>query len=358
MVQGAVRLNFKAQPGGTVVALKSGNANAEVDSYVEVPAGSRYGYFDIFTAQVAATTKVTIFAKRGTKLWQKELTLTPPVANAPKVASVKVEPGEVVAGAEAKVTVTLDKAAPAGGAKVTFASGNPAAKIPAEATVPAGQNAVSVQVTTNKAIAYGETATLTASTNGTKGDAKLVIKPEANTVKSISILGDPGFPGDTMKGFVTLSRNAGPGETVNLTFSVGVAAVAVPIKGEINTGEFAFVLPNADKVTVTAKLGTSEVVKTIAIKAGAVLDSVTPSVAVTEEVEPGQTIELTVKLSAPAEKDLTVAMEGAPAAVFTKGDGTVKVTAKVPAEPGAEFKVEATYGGKSIPLTWKVKAAA
>jgi hypothetical protein len=75
------------------------------------------------------------------------ITVSPP--SAPSPIDLTVQPGSVTGGAPATAILTLNRAAPAGGAVATLSSTHPAiASVPASVTVSAGARTVSFPVTT------------------------------------------------------------------------------------------------------------------------------------------------------------------------------------------------------------------
>ena len=65
------------------------------------------------------------------------------------LAGVSLDPTTVLGGVSSTGTVTLDVAAPAGGALVALSSDNAAAQVPASVTVLEGQTTATFQVTTS-----------------------------------------------------------------------------------------------------------------------------------------------------------------------------------------------------------------
>lgn len=69
-------------------------------------------------------------------------------ATTPSVAAIQIAPGVVRGGAPATATITLDSAAPAGGATITLSSSDRRVQPPATITVPAGAVQVAASLTT------------------------------------------------------------------------------------------------------------------------------------------------------------------------------------------------------------------
>jgi hypothetical protein len=103
---------------------------------------------------------------------------TPGVCGTPatlSVASLALNPASVTGGSSSVGTVTLNMAAPSGGAGVFLSSSNAAATVPQSVVVPAGQTSASFTATTS-AVSASTSATITASLGGSK-TAVLTITP-------------------------------------------------------------------------------------------------------------------------------------------------------------------------------------
>ena len=170
---GTVTLNTAAPAGGLVVGLASSNTEvATVPSTVTVPAGSTTANFTITSKAVSSSTNVTITGTfNGTKT--ATLTVTPFLVN-----SVSISPSSLTGGStNATGTVTLNVAAPSGGATVALASSTSAATVPSTVTVPSGSTTANFTITTT-AVAAQTVATITATLNSS-ATANLTINPPA-----------------------------------------------------------------------------------------------------------------------------------------------------------------------------------
>ena len=135
---GTVNLTAPAPSGGTAVSLSNANSAASVPSSVTIPANLSSANFAINTTAVGTTTAGNITATYAGVNKSAALTVNPP-APAAALSSLTLSPSTVVGGSNATGTVTLTKAAPAGGIVVTIASSNSTrAKVPASVLVPAG----------------------------------------------------------------------------------------------------------------------------------------------------------------------------------------------------------------------------
>jgi len=187
---GTVTLSAPAPSGGTTVNLHSSNPSvASVPAATTVPGAQTIGGFTVSTISPAASTTVTITASIGSSSVSATLTVNPQPPPTPALQSVTFSPGSVSGGGTAIGTVTLNVAAPAGGAQVLLASSNTAAAaVPASVTIPAGATSAtftvhtaSVSSTTTVSIGgeYGENdrAGLLGVTGGRHGGSVLPPPP-------------------------------------------------------------------------------------------------------------------------------------------------------------------------------------
>jgi hypothetical protein len=138
-----VRLNGPAPAGGAVVTLSSSaTAAASVPSSVTVAANATTATFTVTSYAVTATTSAAISATYNAT---SSATLT---VNPPGLSAFTLYPTSVTGGSGSTGTVTLNGAAPSGGAIVTLRSGNSAATVPASVTIPAGTRTANFTVTT------------------------------------------------------------------------------------------------------------------------------------------------------------------------------------------------------------------
>jgi hypothetical protein len=156
---GTVTLSAPAPSGGVTVNLASSNPSvASVPATMTVPGAQATGGFTVTTASPASSTTVTITASIGSSSASAALTVNPQPPPTPALQSVTVSPGSVSGGSTATGTVTLNVAAPPGGAQVLLASSNTsAAAVPASVTVPAGATSATFTVHTSS---VGSTTTV------------------------------------------------------------------------------------------------------------------------------------------------------------------------------------------------------
>ena len=177
MSLGTVTLTGAAPAGGTVVGLISDNSFGLVPATVTVPAGATSGTFT-FTAKpgVLSNTPVTITSNLGNSTIQATVTITP--ASTVFVSSVSLNPASVTAGSNADGTVTLNTAAPSGGAVVTLLSSNTAvATVPSSVTVQAGKTSATFSVRTQKVTAKSS-AVISGTFGGVTQSATLMVTPK------------------------------------------------------------------------------------------------------------------------------------------------------------------------------------
>jgi hypothetical protein len=148
---GTVGLATPAPAGGTTVSLSSSDpATAQVPPSVTVGAGNSANSFTISTSSsVSSFQSVEITAQSGAGIKSQWISVYPD-PNVVTLSSVTPSVSGATGGNSINATLFLSGNAPAGGAKVTMSSSNPAAaQVPATVTVPAGQGWVSFTITTS-----------------------------------------------------------------------------------------------------------------------------------------------------------------------------------------------------------------
>jgi len=170
---GTVTLSGPAPAGGAQVALSSSNTSvARVPSSVTVAAGATSASFTVSTSAVAAPSTVNISAVYGGANRSASLTVTPAPPPPPTLASLTLNPANVIGGQSSTGTVTLTGPAPAGGAQVFLSSSNGAARVPSSVTVPAGATGATFTVNTSFVL-ISTSATISATYNSTTQTATL-----------------------------------------------------------------------------------------------------------------------------------------------------------------------------------------
>jgi len=170
---GTVTLTATAPSGGVVVTLSSANSAASVPSSVVIPATSLSANFTITTTAVTTTTVGNITATYSGASKSAILTVNPPAPGA--ISSLTLSPSTIVGGSTATGTVTITKAAPAGGIVVNLTSSNSTrAKVPATVLIPAGALSQVFNITTT-ATKQKTNVRITASYAGVNKSATLTI---------------------------------------------------------------------------------------------------------------------------------------------------------------------------------------
>jgi hypothetical protein len=220
-VSGTVTLSGAAPASGALVKLSSTNtAAAQVLSSVLISGGTSTANFTVTTLGVATATTVTVTGTYGTQQTAQLTVLpTPPVPS-----SLVVSPTSVVGGNSAQATVTLNRAAPAGGTVVTLSSDKGNAQVPASVTVPPGATSARFTVTTTST-AGAVTATLSASANGVTKTTSLSINPPGLSTLGLNPTSVVG--GTSSTGTVTLTGPAPSGGLV-VSLSDNNAAAQTP----------------------------------------------------------------------------------------------------------------------------------
>ena len=146
---GTTSLSAAAPAGGTTVTLSSANSVASVPASVVIPAGQTSASFPVTTQPVPSTIIFNIAAAANGTTSTAPLTVNPASTSNSALSSLTLNPTTVKAGNSSTGTVTLNGAAPPGGATVTLSSSNTAiAGVPANVSVPAGATSATFIVTT------------------------------------------------------------------------------------------------------------------------------------------------------------------------------------------------------------------
>lgn len=161
---GTVTLSGEAAAGGVVVSLSSDNPAGIVGGSVTVLEGQTSASFTIGTTGVLSDTTVTITATVGAVSVQDSF-----VVSSAGLISIRFQPSRVRGGQFTSLTVTLDSAAPPGGAVVELTSSDPSiATIPATITVDANQTSKTVTIPTRRV-----SRNLATQVSGTYGETTL-----------------------------------------------------------------------------------------------------------------------------------------------------------------------------------------
>ncbi len=171
---GTVGLTAAAPAGGATVALSSASPAFSVPASITVPTGATGANFSITTAVVTSPNTGTLSATYSGVTKTTTLTVNP--VPAAVLSSLTLSPTAVVGGSPSTGTITLNAAAPAGGATVALSSSNTGvAKVPASVVVPAGSTSATFTVTTFLP-KRNTSATISATYAGVGKTAALTVK--------------------------------------------------------------------------------------------------------------------------------------------------------------------------------------
>jgi hypothetical protein len=225
---GTVTLNGAAPTGGATVTLQSSNVSAaQVPASVSVAGGATSATFTIRTSSVATNTAVTL---SGNYRVTRMTTLT---VNAATLSSISRNPSSVVGGNNATGTVTLNGAAPTGGARVTLQSNiTTAAQVPSSVTIPAGKTSTTFTITTS-GVAASTTVTLTAVYENTR---TTTLNVSVASLTSLSLNPSTLTGGSPSTGTLTLNGAAPPAGAVIALISSRTSAAQVPPSATVPAG--------------------------------------------------------------------------------------------------------------------------
>jgi hypothetical protein len=224
---GTVTLTAAAGSSGAVVALSSNNGAVSVPASITVAAGATTATFSLTTTAVGSTQTATITA---TYNGARTATLT---VNAPTLSAISLNPTSVIGGANSTGTVTLNGAAPAGGAVVSLSSSaSGAASVPANVTVAAGAASATFTVTTSP-VSADTVVTITAGYAGVNRTANVTVR--AASLSSLSLSPATVVGGASSTGTVTLNGKA-PASGAIVTLTDANSATTVPTSVTILAG--------------------------------------------------------------------------------------------------------------------------
>ncbi len=321
--QATVTLTGPAPKGGLVVTLSSSDPAAQVPASVTVPAAATSATFTVTTSQVSQQVVATLTASANGKSATAALTVL-----APTLEKLVLTPPTLPGGQNAIGTLNLTFAAPAGGGVVTLSSDNPAAVVPATATIPGGGTTQTFTVTT-KAVPKTVIATITATFDGLSQTAKLEIR-------SARISGVSVAP-------ASLTGGAPAVGTVTLDSPVAVAAgLVVTLAGSDPAGVLpATVTVPLGATTATFPLTTTVVPAPVADTITATLDGISKTTLLS--VQPIQATSLTLN----------------PSSVIAGVSSVGTVTVNAPAPPGGLVVTLSLLGAaETLPATATVPAGA
>ncbi|HEY3158387.1 MAG TPA: hypothetical protein VGJ78_05450 [Vicinamibacterales bacterium] len=212
--QARVTLNSPAPTGGAQVRIASDMPHAEVPINVTIPAGSTDATVSpITTIPVHGATIGTLRAAYGTSWQQNSLGLFP------LLFSLSLNKNAVVGGTTVTGKVTLQRAAPVGGAEVTLVSSDTSmVRVPAKVVVPEGESSASFPVTTSTVVSSTQVTinTGTANDNYRAPETWLTLLPAgaptpAPALSSVTVATPSVLGGGSTSGTVTLTGPAPAG---------------------------------------------------------------------------------------------------------------------------------------------------
>jgi hypothetical protein len=233
--------------------------------------GSTNASFAFVTNKSATvTTPVSVTASYGASAANLALTVNPPASSTPPLTNLTVSPATVNGGTSSTGTVTLQSAAPNGGAVVQLFSSSSVATVPASITVPAGAATATFPISTSS-VAADTAATisgllrLSASTSLTVRSAAPPPPPPPSSpaLSAISLNPTSVVGGNAAQGTVTLSA-AAPGGGFAVTLSSNNAIATVPASVTVAPGA------TSTTFTISTTSVTTSSVATITATAGTV----------------------------------------------------------------------------------------
>ncbi len=187
------------------------------------------------------------------------------------VSSLTLAPASITGGSTSTGTVTLQVAAPTGGAVVSLASSNTSvASVPASVTVAAGATSATFTVT-SLAVTAAQTSTITATYNNVPRTAVVTVSPIS--VSSVTLSPTSVAGGVSSTGTVTLTTAApSTGFVVNLKSSSTSATVpaSVTVAAGSTTATFTVstvAVAASTSSTITASSGSASATVALAITA-------------------------------------------------------------------------------------------
>jgi len=170
--------------GGSDVTLVSSNAALSVPASVKVNPNATTATFTIATSAVTSPVPLVVTASYGGVTQRMNVIVAP--ENAVTLASLTIVPNRVTGGAPALATVTLNRPAPFGGARVTVeARRRNIVTVPDAVVVPEGASVASFRITTDPLHAAREKSVeIVATYNNNSASATLTVLPTAQATSS------------------------------------------------------------------------------------------------------------------------------------------------------------------------------
>jgi probable HAF family extracellular repeat protein len=209
-VTGTVKLSYASTSGTTINLSSSDTSAATVPASITIPAGQTSGTYTVTTKGISVNTKVTIMASFGSDARGASTTV-----KATNLKSYSLTPANFYGGGILTGKVALNGVAPAGGATVTFTTGNSSiVPVPASIVIPAGESLGSYAVSTN-GVANDTVVALGASYGGVTKTVNLTVR--AAVLSAVTLKPSSVASGKTTTVSVTLlGKAAAGGKVVNL----------------------------------------------------------------------------------------------------------------------------------------------
>src|SRR5690242_17791643 len=209
-----VNLSGPAPAAGALVTLTNSNTTLSVPGSVQITGGAASGSFSVSTTTIPSLQSATITASYNGTSANTLISLV----TVAMVSSLSCNPASVGANASTTCTVTLNKAAPAGGALVTLTNSNNTLTVPGSVTVPSSATSATFNATTTT-VSSNQSATITASYNSTSVSATVGLITGTVQVSSVACDTNIG-PNATDRCTVALNQPApAAGATISLTSS-------------------------------------------------------------------------------------------------------------------------------------------
>lgn len=220
--RGTVGLTAAAPSGGTSVALSSSSTDvATVPASVTVAAGETTATFTVSTSAVTVSTDVTISASAGGSSDTAILTVAPGSGGG-TLASLAIDPDQVVGGETATGTATFEAAADTETTVTLTSSDESVATAPESVPVPAGATTATFAVTTlPNTTGVGQFAVISGHAGGVTRSASIttVGEPSGPAVAALDLFPSSLGGGGPVTGIVTFEAPLNDGVILSFTSS-------------------------------------------------------------------------------------------------------------------------------------------
>ena len=251
-----VTLSQVAPSGGASVSLSSNNTALSVAASVNVAAGASTAPFTATAGTVTANQTAVITATLNGASQSVSISLVTAVL----LSSMACNPSALISGSPATCTVTLNQAAPSGGATVALSSNSTDLGAPASIAIAAGSSSAAFTATAGTIAVGSERAILTGTLNGSSQQVNFILASEL-TISSFGCTPSSLVSGESSSCTITLNRNTvqTAGLTVMLADSNSLltvpGSVVVPTRSKTATFEVtAGTIPSNQTATITATI--------------------------------------------------------------------------------------------------------